>query len=97
MRTLMIEAASVTSAQDIEATLLGFERELVADDGHYFVHVTLPAGDRGITAAVGVLDALQTYASEQGTSARMTLDGQSYTVEVPPPVAPPVVAPPLDV
>ena len=89
MQTLTVEAKSLKSAQGIEAALLGFERKLIADDGRYAIHVTLPAGDRGIVA---VLNALADYVSERGTTARINLDGQSYTLEAPPPDAPPLDA-----
>jgi hypothetical protein len=81
VQTLTVEARSLKSARGIEAALVGFERDLVADDGHYVVHVRLPAGDRGIVA---VLNALADYVSERGTTARINLDGQSYTLEPPP-------------
>jgi hypothetical protein len=89
VQTLTVEARSLKSAQGIELALVGFERKLVADDGHYVVHVTLPAGDRGIVA---VLNALADHVSERGTTARINLDGQSYTLEAPPPDAPPLDA-----
>lgn len=80
MRTLTIEAASLKSAQGIEGALRGFERTLVTDDDRYCVHVTHPAGDQGIVA---VLDASQAHVQERGTTARINLDGQSYTMEAP--------------
>jgi hypothetical protein len=81
MQRLTVEARSLKSAQGIEGALVGFKRELVDDDGRFFVHVTLPEGDRGIVA---VLNALADYVSERGTTARINLDGQSYTLEAPP-------------
>ena len=80
MRNLTVEAASLNSARAIESALRGVERELVADDGRYCIHVTLPAGDQGIVA---VLNALEVYVRERGTSARISLDGQSYTMGTP--------------
>ena len=88
MQRLTVEAKSLGSAQGIEAALVGFDREGVIEDGHYLVHVTLPAGGEGIVA---VLHALEQYVSEEGTFARIKLDGRSYGME-----GPPLEAPPLD-
>jgi hypothetical protein len=74
--------ASLRRAREIEATLKGFKRELLADDGHYSVHVTLPEGDRGILA---VLNALEAYVRECGDGpARIEYEGRSYTLEAAP-------------
>ena len=82
MNRLTIEARSLKSAREIEAALRGFERELLADDHQYCVHVTLPNGDRGI---VEVLNALEEYVRHRGDGpAHINFDGQSYTLEARP-------------
>lgn len=81
MRILTVEARSLTSARQIETALKEFERELLADDGHYVVHVTVNGDERGIG---GVLNALERYMSERGNGAtrlKLELDGQSYVLD----------------
>jgi uncharacterized protein YuzE len=83
VQKLTINAASLRRAREIEAALRGFERDLLADDGRYCVHVTLPERDGGIVA---VLNALEAYVRERGDGpVRIEYDGQSYTVEASPP------------
>ena len=82
MQKLTIEAASLRRAREIEAALKGFERELLADESRYCVHVTLPDRDGGIVA---VLNALEAYVRERGGEpARIEYDGRSYTLEASP-------------
>jgi hypothetical protein len=59
--------------------LRGFDRELVADDGCYCVHVTLPSGNGGIAS---VLNALEEYVRQRGDGpAHINFGGQLYTLE----------------
>jgi hypothetical protein len=79
VQRLTIEARSLNSAREIEAALTGFDRELLADDDRYCVHVTLPDRDGGIVA---VLNALEAYVRQRGGEpARVEYDGRSYTLE----------------
>jgi hypothetical protein len=83
VRVLTVEARTLMRAREIEVALKEFERELLADDGHYAVHVTVPADERGI---VHVLDALEHYVRERGngeTRLKLELDGQSYVLDAP--------------
>jgi hypothetical protein len=83
VRNLIVEAPSLMRAREIEAALKEFERELLADDGHYVVHITVPGDERGI---VDVLNALAPSVRERGSGAarlKLELDGQSYVLDAP--------------
>jgi hypothetical protein len=77
MRDLTIQAASLRSARRIQAALEGFNPELIAEPGRYWVSVDL----RGCDVAA-VLSALQHHVAERDNGpAVVDLDGQRYRVE----------------
>jgi hypothetical protein len=81
MRTFMIEAKSLQSAQSLFEALRRFDPALVGSprDG-YTVSVDVGESDRRI---LEVLDAIHEHVEKGHTLTRVELDGRAYTV--PPP------------
>ena len=76
-------AFSLTRAREIGAALTEFESELLADDGHFAVHVTVPSHERGL---VDVLNALECYVRGRGDGTaplKLELDGQRHSLGAP--------------
>jgi hypothetical protein len=78
MRAITIEAKSFESAQGIHSALSEFRPELFGnDDQGYSVSVRLDTSDSQL---LRLLDAIERFATERQTFARVEMDGHRYTI-----------------
>jgi hypothetical protein len=79
MRSLIVEAKSLTSASELCEALAEFKPDLTGNEADgYFVLIPLRGPDRHVLA---VLDAIQNYIESRSDGpARVELDGQRYTM-----------------
>jgi hypothetical protein len=79
MRSLTIEARNPESARELYSALAEFHPELAgSDEEGYRVSVELGSFDRQVVA---VLSVIERYVTERSDSARVELDGRTYTVQ----------------
>ncbi len=79
MESLVVHAATRTSAEGFCSALSGFRATLIeAEDGRYQVEIPMGRSNREIIEA---LNALESYVSSRGDGpARVDVDGRGYTL-----------------
>ncbi len=79
MRSLVVEAKSLESAQALYSALADFHPELLGDDVEGFrVRVSFGTNDHQVIA---VLNAVEQYVIERRSPAHLELDGRKYTFQ----------------
>jgi hypothetical protein len=79
LRSLVVEAKSLESAQALYSALSEFHPELLGSEDEGF-RVRVPFGTNG-HPVIAVLNAVEQYVIERKSPARIDLDGRQYTFQ----------------